>query len=150
MRGHLTKKADVFSFGVVALKILSWRLNSYSGLDSNNIYLLEMASPMCPSMSRAMAMLTGDVEVSTEMSKPSYLIELQFSDISSFMSDGASKSLKLKADGGSQYDLSSSPGTMFGADFSPMTTSQTSINEIIGEGIREIHWSAYCSVIVTS
>ncbi|KAK9155255.1 hypothetical protein Sjap_002735 [Stephania japonica] len=171
MRGHLTEKADVFSFGVVALEILSGRPNSDSGLDSNNIYLLELAwnlheenrelelvdptlvdfdegesirmfrvglwctqaSPMLrPSMSRAVAMLTGDVEVSTEMSKPSYLTEMHFSDISSFMSDEASGSLKLKADGGSQYDMSSSP--VLGADLSPMNTSQTTINKIIGEG----------------
>ncbi|XP_057804635.1 probable LRR receptor-like serine/threonine-protein kinase At1g56140 [Salvia miltiorrhiza] len=43
MRGHLTEKADVFSFGVVALEIVSGRLNSDSTLEAEKIYLLEWA-----------------------------------------------------------------------------------------------------------
>ena len=41
MRGHLTEKADVFGFGVVALEILSGRPNADNSLDSEKIYLLE-------------------------------------------------------------------------------------------------------------
>ena len=41
MRGHLTEKADVFGFGVVALEILSGRPNSDNSLDTEKIYLLE-------------------------------------------------------------------------------------------------------------
>lgn len=41
MRGHLTEKADVFGFGVVALEILSGRPNSNTNLDTEKIYLLE-------------------------------------------------------------------------------------------------------------
>ena len=41
MRGHLTEKADVFGFGVVALEILSGRPNSDNSLDIEKIYLLE-------------------------------------------------------------------------------------------------------------
>ncbi|GJR88939.1 leucine-rich repeat transmembrane protein kinase [Tanacetum coccineum] len=43
MRGHLTKKDDVFGFGVVALKIISGRPNSDSSLDDDKIYPLEWA-----------------------------------------------------------------------------------------------------------
>ncbi|KAI3675668.1 hypothetical protein L1987_85260 [Smallanthus sonchifolius] len=43
MRGHLTEKADVFSFGVVALEIISGRSNSDSTLEDEKIYLLEWA-----------------------------------------------------------------------------------------------------------
>ncbi|KAF3951204.1 hypothetical protein CMV_023120 [Castanea mollissima] len=43
MRGHLTEKANVFGFGVVALEILSGRLNSDDSLDTEKIYLLEWA-----------------------------------------------------------------------------------------------------------
>ncbi|XP_031270150.1 probable LRR receptor-like serine/threonine-protein kinase At1g56140 [Pistacia vera] len=43
MRGHLTKMADVFSFGVVALEIMSGRPNSDTSLDREKIYLLEWA-----------------------------------------------------------------------------------------------------------
>ena len=41
MLGHLTEKADVFSFGVVALEILSGRPNTDKSLDAKKIYLLE-------------------------------------------------------------------------------------------------------------
>ncbi|CAA0836581.1 Probable LRR receptor-like serine/threonine-protein kinase [Striga hermonthica] len=43
MRGHLTEKADIFSFGVVALEIVSGRPNSDSSLQDDKIYLLEWA-----------------------------------------------------------------------------------------------------------
>ncbi|GFS37076.1 leucine-rich repeat transmembrane protein kinase [Actinidia rufa] len=43
MRGHLTEKADVFAFGVVALEIVSGRPNSDSSLEEDKIYLLDWA-----------------------------------------------------------------------------------------------------------
>ncbi|XP_019196518.1 PREDICTED: probable LRR receptor-like serine/threonine-protein kinase At1g56140 [Ipomoea nil] len=43
MLGHLTEKADVFSFGVVALEIVSGRPNSDSSLEEDKVYLLEWA-----------------------------------------------------------------------------------------------------------
>ncbi|GLT27155.1 hypothetical protein SLA2020_021790 [Shorea laevis] len=120
MRGHLTEKADVFGFGVVALEIVSGRPNSENSQDNDKIYLLEwawtlyesnqclglldptlvefdenealrmirvgllctQASPMMrPPMSRVIAMLVGDIEVSPVASKPSYLTDLDFKDI---------------------------------------------------------------------
>ena len=41
MRGHLTEKVDVFSFGVMALEIVSGRPNSDSSLEGEKMYLLE-------------------------------------------------------------------------------------------------------------
>ena len=41
MRGHLTEKADVFAFGVVALEVVSGRSNCNSTLEEEKIYLLE-------------------------------------------------------------------------------------------------------------
>ena len=38
-----------------------------------------------PSMSRVVAMLTGDVEVGAVTSKPGYLIDWKFDDITSFI-----------------------------------------------------------------
>ncbi|KAF7851658.1 hypothetical protein BT93_L3314 [Corymbia citriodora subsp. variegata] len=43
MRGHLTEKADVFAFGVVALEVVSGRSNSDPSLEEEQIYLLEWA-----------------------------------------------------------------------------------------------------------
>lgn len=41
MRGHLTEKTDVFAFGVVCLEIVSGRPNADSGLEEQQMYLLE-------------------------------------------------------------------------------------------------------------
>ncbi|XP_030471626.2 probable LRR receptor-like serine/threonine-protein kinase At1g56140 [Syzygium oleosum] len=43
MRGHLTEKADVFAFGVVALEVVSGRPNSDPSLEEEKTYLLEWA-----------------------------------------------------------------------------------------------------------
>ncbi|XP_010645958.1 probable LRR receptor-like serine/threonine-protein kinase At1g56140 isoform X3 [Vitis vinifera] len=132
MRGHLTEKADVFGFGVVALEILSGRPNTDNSLDAKKMYLLEWAwtlhennqsmdlvdptltefdenevnrvmrvallctqgSPMLrPTMSRVVAMLVGDVEVSAVTSKPSYLTDWHYNDITnSFLSENTQTS----------------------------------------------------------
>ncbi|KAK1367266.1 putative LRR receptor-like serine/threonine-protein kinase [Heracleum sosnowskyi] len=81
----LTEKADVFGFGVVALEVVSGRSNSDSTFDDDYIYLLEwtafngdevkrlidvallctQTSPnLRPPMSRVVAMLSGDTELS--------------------------------------------------------------------------------------
>ena len=41
MRGHLTEKADVFGFGVVALEVVSGRPNSDRSHEEERVYLLE-------------------------------------------------------------------------------------------------------------
>ena len=41
MCGHLTQKANVFAFGVVALELVSGSPNSNSSLEEEKIYLLE-------------------------------------------------------------------------------------------------------------
>ncbi|XP_058071797.1 probable LRR receptor-like serine/threonine-protein kinase At1g56140 [Magnolia sinica] len=126
MLGHLTEKADVFGFGVVALEILSGRMNSDTTLDQHKIYLLDWAwnlreanrpldlmdqrlsefdeeaalrmirvallctqtSPVLrPPMSRVVAMLVGDVEVSSITSRPSYLTDCQLDEINTFTTD---------------------------------------------------------------
>ena len=40
MRGHLTEKADVFAFGVVALELVSGRPNSDSSLEEEKYIFL--------------------------------------------------------------------------------------------------------------
>ncbi|KAK9070626.1 hypothetical protein SSX86_011028 [Deinandra increscens subsp. villosa] len=125
MRGHLTEKADVYGFGVVALEMVSGRPNSDSSLEDEKIYLLEWAwdlyeanhelelvdeelsefeenevirvikvallctqtSPMQrPSMSRVVAMISGDIEVSGVITRPEYLTGFNFKDAITFES----------------------------------------------------------------
>lgn len=120
LRGRLTEKADVFSFGVVALEVVSGKPNSYNSPDGEMIYLLELAwtlyenerslglvdsrltefnvhevirliqvallctqasAALRPTMSRVVAMLTGDAGIDTDISKPSYLTELGYRDM---------------------------------------------------------------------
>ncbi|KAH9747510.1 putative LRR receptor-like serine/threonine-protein kinase [Citrus sinensis] len=105
MRGHLTEKADVFSFGVVALEAWNLHENNQSlGLVDPTLtefndkealrvigvaLLCTQASPMMrPPMSRVVAMLAGDIEVGTVISKPSYLTDWDFKDITaSFLNE---------------------------------------------------------------
>uniref|UniRef100_A0A7N0VFK5 Protein kinase domain-containing protein n=1 Tax=Kalanchoe fedtschenkoi TaxID=63787 RepID=A0A7N0VFK5_KALFE len=46
MRGHLTEKADIFGFGVVALEIVSGRPNTATYLENDKVYLMEWAWQM--------------------------------------------------------------------------------------------------------
>ncbi|GLJ53479.1 hypothetical protein SUGI_1140820 [Cryptomeria japonica] len=120
MRGHLTEKADVFSFGVVALEVVSGRSNKETTLPQERVYLLEWAwqlheqkrllelmdpqlrttyveeevlgviavallctqalPAMRPSMSRVVAMLTGDVEEIPVASRPGYITDWQYNN----------------------------------------------------------------------
>lgn len=112
MRGYLTEKTDVFAFGVVALEVVSGRPNSDSSLEEEKMYLLDWVwilfnfneeevkcligvALLCtqtlpssrPSMSRVIAMLCGDTEVSTVNSKPGYLTERTFDDVNTSSSN---------------------------------------------------------------
>ncbi|KAG2689611.1 hypothetical protein I3760_09G146700 [Carya illinoinensis] len=177
MRGHLTEKADVFSFGVVALEILSGRPNSDNSLDAEKIYLLEwawtlhehnqalglvdpallefdeneatrvirvallctQASPMMrPRMSRVVAMLAGDIEAGTVTTKPSYLTDLDFKDITGeFLDEGntvstaSSGSIKRrqKNQDSNTADVSPTDPTP-----SPMNVTKSMVTDVIGEG----------------
>ncbi|GER37572.1 leucine-rich repeat receptor-like protein kinase [Striga asiatica] len=119
MFGQLTEKADIFSFGVLALETVSGKPNSESSLEDDTIYLLERAwnlhenkkeldlvdpnmhkynenevkriigiSLLCtqaspalrPSMSRVVAMLSGEMEVPTVNTRPGYLTGWNFND----------------------------------------------------------------------
>jgi serine/threonine protein kinase len=44
-RGQLTDKADVYSFGVLVLEIMSGRRNINPNLPPHDIYLLDIVSP---------------------------------------------------------------------------------------------------------
>ncbi|XP_017978562.1 PREDICTED: probable LRR receptor-like serine/threonine-protein kinase At1g56130 [Theobroma cacao] len=170
MRGHLTEKADVFGFGVVALEIVSGRPNSDNSLENDRIYLLEwawtlhennqslglvdpslvefdenealrmigvallctQASPaMRPPMSRVVAMLAGDIEVSSVTSKPSYLTDWHFKDITgTFMSEETQTSIASD-----NSDIKSGKSkTMSGTEPVLSPANVTEFADIIGDG----------------
>ncbi|KAM3684249.1 hypothetical protein ACJW31_11G029700 [Castanea mollissima] len=159
MRGHLTEKTDVFAFGIVALEIVSGRLNSDSSLEEEKAYLLEWAwqlhenncevdlvdaklsefneeevkrvmgvSFLCtqtsptlrPSMSRVVAMLLGDIEVSTITSKPGYLTDWKFDDTTSLRNDVAARGTVSIC-----YDHSESTSMVGYVDNLPASSSKT-------------------------
>ncbi|MFS7930374.1 putative protein kinase RLK-Pelle-DLSV family [Helianthus anomalus] len=164
MRGHLTEKADVFGFGVVALEIVSGRPNSDSSLEDEKIYLLEWAwnlheanselelvdkellsdfdenevkrvirvallctqtSPMQrPSMSRVVAMISGDIEASGVITRPEYLTGFNFKDATTFKS--------VVPTSGTDSVPSTSHSTV--SPRSPSKASRLILHDIIGEG----------------
>ncbi|KAF9689160.1 hypothetical protein SADUNF_Sadunf01G0062700 [Salix dunnii] len=178
MRGHLTEKADVFGFGVVALEILSGRANSDSSLDAERVYLLEwawnlhesgqslqlidpsvtefdenealrvvgvallctQASPaMRPTMSRVVAMLTGDIEVSVVTSKPSYLTDWDFKDITgTFTTENTQASTLSEASkikNKSQNHNPNDPASPLGDQMhSALNITEPRLSDLIGDG----------------
>ena len=174
MRGHLTEKADVFGFGVVALEILSGRPNSDNSLETEKIYLLEWAwtlhesnrglelvdptltafdedeanriigvallctqsSPLLrPTMSRAVAMLAGDIEISAVTVKPSYLTDWDFKDITSELLDEGDTQISVASKNGSAHDH----GQYYNDDASklapsPIDFTEPTLHEVIGDG----------------
>ncbi|XP_031270141.1 probable LRR receptor-like serine/threonine-protein kinase At1g56140 isoform X2 [Pistacia vera] len=174
MRGHLTEKADVFSFGVVALEIISGRANSDTSLDREKIYLLEwawslhesnqtlelidsklseyneiealrvikvallctQASPMLrPTMSRVVNMLAGDIEVETVTSKPSYLTDWNYKDITnSLLNEDTVTSSSTRSYSRKKSQCDSATDLSPGVDplLSPKNAAR--FNDIIAEG----------------
>ncbi|GLT51144.1 hypothetical protein SLA2020_245740 [Shorea laevis] len=168
MRGHLTEKADVFGFGVVALEIVSGRPNSDNSQDNDKIYLLEwawtlyesnqslglvdptlvefdenealrmirvgllctQASPMMrPPMSRVIAMLVGDIEVTPVASKPSYLTDWDFKDITASIDAENTPSTGFEhSDNQSKNNLNP------GIELMPSSLNITKDSDIIVEG----------------
>ncbi|XXG68630.1 hypothetical protein AAC387_Pa06g1675 [Persea americana] len=92
------------------------------------------ASPMLrPPMSRVIAMLLGDIEVSTVTTRPGYLTDLPFRDTSSFMTDstsGASTSINTNR----QLTSSSNASTVTHIESSPTNSAGPLLEEIVGNG----------------
>eukprot|EP00257_Ricinus_communis_P020286 XP_015579484.1 probable LRR receptor-like serine/threonine-protein kinase At1g56140 isoform X1 [Ricinus communis] len=177
MRGHLTEKADVFSFGVLALEVLSgipnyesnsvekkiyllgWAWNLYEnnqslalldpslmGFDENEALrvigvalLCTQSSPLTrPSMSRVVAMLAGDTEVSAIMSKPSYLSDWDLKDVHCDISYGCGDTTFTESKISSnklhdhKYPINVDRGV--GLAHSPLNITDPRLSDLIGGG----------------
>jgi len=82
-----------------------------------------------PSMSRVVAMLSGDIEVNSVTTKPGYLTDWKFDDVTSFMTENAIEGLKTSH----QYS-SGSTSIVGGTDFSPLSVSKLNLNDGLSEG----------------
>ncbi|CAK7335850.1 unnamed protein product [Dovyalis caffra] len=101
--------------------------------------LCTQASPaMRPTMSRVIAMLTGDIEVTAVASKPSYLTDWHFKDITaSFSTENARASTeseasknKNKSEHQNSIDLSPQGDQIY----SPVNITEPRLSELIGDG----------------
>lgn len=118
------------------LELVDPTLTTFNKEEANRMLgvalLCTQASPMMrPPMSRVVAMLSGDIEVSTVASKPSYLTDWQFNDMSTFMSEeGTSQYLSLKSD----FDSSSNTNMEYGIDRSQISESKRILSDVVEEG----------------
>lgn len=106
---------------------------SLSEFDENEVrkvigiaLLCTQTSPaLRPSMSRVIAMLTGDAEVATVTSRPGYLTDWKFTDTTTFMSDHHSSQMP---------NSSVSTSTAADTNYSPSGADRPMLHDIIGEG----------------
>ncbi|KAG8657548.1 hypothetical protein MANES_03G076600v8 [Manihot esculenta] len=173
MRGHLTEKADVFSFGVLALEILSGIPNFEHNLVENRIYLLgwawtlyennqslalvdpilmgfdedealrvigvallcTQASPITrPTMSRVVAMLSGDIEVSPVTAKPSYLSDWDLKDINSETKTFAESEISSSKTQDTHYNKPNDNNQVVDPAHTPLNITEPRVSDLIGEG----------------
>ncbi|XP_021636368.2 probable LRR receptor-like serine/threonine-protein kinase At1g56140 isoform X3 [Hevea brasiliensis] len=173
MRGHLTEKADVFSFGVLALEILSGMPNCEHNLVENRIYLLgwawtlyennqslalvdpslmgfdedealrvigvallcTQASPITrPTMSRVVAMLAGDIEVSPVTAKPSYLSDWDLKDINSDTKTYTESEISSNKTHESHYNKPINLNLGVDPAHSPLNITEPRVSDLVGEG----------------
>lgn len=82
-------------------------------------------------MSRVVAMLSGDIEVTAVATKPAYLTDWKFSDSTTFLNADASTS-----NTGQNTSLNSSAATSQITDpnYTPVNVSGSMLHDIVGEG----------------
>ncbi|KAL3609716.1 hypothetical protein D5086_000736 [Populus alba] len=93
--------------------------------------LCTQGSPaMRPTMSRVVAMLTGDIEVSAVTSKPSYLTDWDFKDITGNFSKASTSSEASKSKNHNPIDLIPRGDQMH----SPLNMTEPRLSDLIGDG----------------
>ncbi|KAF8408661.1 hypothetical protein HHK36_004724 [Tetracentron sinense] len=120
------------------LELVDATLSQFSEEEAKRIIgiglLCTQASPMLrPPMSRVVAMLSRDIEVSAVTTKPGYLTDWKFNDVTGFMTDDTTGTSTSRTDN-SQYSSSSNTKAGIGADLSPENTKRPMLHEIVGEG----------------
>ncbi|GKV50304.1 hypothetical protein SLEP1_g57016 [Rubroshorea leprosula] len=129
MRGHLTEKADVFSFGVVALEIVSGRPNSDNSQDNGKIYLLEWAWTLYESNQSLGLVDPTLVNEPPVASKPSYLTDWDSKDITASLEAENSPST------GSEHSENKNKNNLNPKkELVPSPLNVTEFSDIIGEG----------------
>ena len=102
-------------------------------------FLCTQASPtLRPSMSRVVAMILGDIEVSTVTSKPGYLSDWKFDDPTSLRNDAAARGTVSI-----YYDYSESSSMVGYKNNSPVSTSKP----MLGKAIKEGRWELICTFL---
>ncbi|KAL6997107.1 hypothetical protein U1Q18_007229 [Sarracenia purpurea var. burkii] len=91
----------------------------------------QMSPQLRPSMSRVVAMLSGDIEVSAATSRPGYLTDWKFNDTTCFMSTDTPTA---KNEYSQYYSATTSTIMMADSDHTPLKTTRSMLEEIIGEG----------------
>lgn len=101
--------------------------------------LCTQASPiMRPPMSRVVSMLAGDIEVGTVTTKPSYLTDLDFKDVTSNFLDAGETALissnSIKSQHKNQDGNTADVSPTTDPTPSPMNVTKSMITDIIGDG----------------
>ncbi|KAJ6805283.1 putative LRR receptor-like serine/threonine-protein kinase isoform X2 [Iris pallida] len=120
------------------LELVDPSLSSYDQREAARLIgialLCTQASPMLrPYMSRVVAMMTGDIEVSEVTVKPGYLTEYQIKDLSSNFNSSDFFSKSSASTSNSQDNIPLHVG-MAGHRSPPTSSSQSLIHSIISEG----------------
>lgn len=109
---------------------------SLSQFDENEVKRVIAVALLCtqtspalrPPMSRVIAMLSGDTEITAVATRPGYLTDWKFRDATSFLSSGNPTSHD------SDPYNSSSMSTAADTNYSPQNASKPMLHDIIGEG----------------
>lgn len=99
--------------------------------------LCTQAAPgLRPTMSRVVAMLSGDIEVASVTTRPGYLTDWKFSDATTFVTfTDSSTSNAGDSNVGSTPATTTATTTMTAdAAYSPVGDSKPMLHEIVGEG----------------
>ncbi|XP_042510119.1 probable LRR receptor-like serine/threonine-protein kinase At1g56140 isoform X2 [Macadamia integrifolia] len=122
------------------LELVDPALSEFNAVEAKRligvVLLCTQASPsLRPPMSRVVSMLTGDTEVSTVTTKPGYLTDWEFNDMSSFIRSESGDTSGTSTSGNPKSQTNSSnPTTIVDGDHVLATANQPMLHEHFAEG----------------